>query len=1815
MTAARTPNREGAALILAIILLAGLLLLGLPFLFSQSASLAGSRSFAYQQQATVGRDAAEQLGIAVAAARNSDRFALSGNAGATTYAVGLPATAYQQVSHSYNVKYDTGPLAAYNPQPTNAITIGTLIVDEQSKLDVNHLDAATWSRLLREAKIQDWDDDLVWDSEDLNPDSLSDTTLPEKMRTTNPSAPASPTTQADDEDSDNDGELAEALANLRFTLPFQRITDINQLLLPDADPGHNTLINADLSDYSTNAPTTGTKADGYGFRRALTRSELETLRPYLSVHVRGQAAMGLIDLGSTVAEHGGETWLDSDVRQVVGAGTVLAWDNLNSAHPIKYQRHSQLSASSNAYPSDWIRVPTVWLPSTPSGPQPIGLAISAPASVNLHHAQAAVLAALGGPAGISGVVNRYGDLDPATQLPFLNPFRKFGIQFSEALPIDIGSFGLVQVDSAATALDPRRREAAERRRRVIAQALPQEAPLERRWVTQGDLHALVAGRHTSRMSSWPRAVERVNSIQPYEPPTAGPGTTPATPSEAPVGLRPATEPSLATGFRQRFNSSPSQRQATHLAIDWRLPFGADEKGAASVLTEALTSSDLVNVPPLTAMRPDGLLLDAATGFGARLYPEDANGNTPKRGPLRAVSSVRFDVRGRHLSFWFKPASDWTSADIVPLLEAKMPAGNAIDTVTAIAGQVDLQNRLGVYYDGSKQALVMVLAPPTVEHLLDVGPTIRTDDAASLDLDERSLALIVPPSSTLPRLAPAARYVDKNGATVTPGSQDSLFATKVSPLYQPNCIVHLYKVNDPATGGSFFRKDRWYHLNVIMGGDRPGQFGVILDGLVGRDISRQTANSAPPTDVMKLNNGDHLTLPALPLKTEIPYVDLADMGPGKLALPKIVVDGILGLEAEDIFPARGILRIDDEYFSYNSVDGNEFLDCRRAQRQNTQVNHTDLSMHWPRTQGHLAGSLVVPGGYRLAPIPEPRPTGVAKGHSLFRGGSLLADILRNGDPDPAVPPADAAQYRWKIWAAANLISPFAQIGTTSDYTWPANSNTIPISTDLGCLDQFPLRGIVLFRNRMLYYGSRDGDSLDDITDLTGASWETHPPRVWPENNQALTVTSNDMNERSVLLLSLRLTGANPLDAGRYNLTSEGRLLQLTHPSGRVEWIEYSHFLKRTAGMGAGADTFFVVNVSGWHPGTRGRQRTDFVGSGRSKTLLTNADIFPEPTGNPVVGTMVIPVQTAIGPHGHWVATGDVMTIIPKMFTPLSKACQAVVRFAANDGYDGSGSGANDTINEYFAFDRPLPDLEVKTALVNPETSVGHHADSFDFLVWPCWSGDDLSPQGPTAEPRGQMPRLDLWAAGRDLASSTANLTLGGGDSAYAMTIDAVVAGDLKGISSYSNAQSIHTADTALPIGIIRAIINSNESIAPAVALDAIVEANRDNFFTDPMGLVRIDGEVFAYRQLSNAEAQTTFAGKQAIGTTYPGESQDFSTSDALKNSQRFAKLIGAGLLDDVDALSLPHSLPKGPQLADLRPHRGMLPSVCLPMGPVAQIKAPITDNTWWTLFSGYGTNGGTEYERHEELDAPYIYACDRNGTAANAQVMAMAGPRLEPRTIAPNTSVTDAWYASAPWLRGLYHTDVTMGNTADAIAIGWWPRYPSAMPATIPSSLTPSQREAYYRSRAFAWAGFPFALRNARFDAGLINGFGVKVAEADVLPTGTDAIFGLEARAAAGPFAWDSRPSAAMQNPNTGSTPINLDAAFLGNPHFPSGSGTLPVQGAELRIFWRYRTGTGAAVISAAPSSIAAAGNSAPMIGAVHLRALAPSGVIAVEDAR
>ena len=111
-----------------------------------------------------------------------------------------------------------------------------------------------------------------------------------------------------------------------------------------------------------------------------------------------------------------------------------------------------------------------------------------------------------------------------------------------------------------------------------------------------------------------------------------------------------------------------------------------------------------------------------------------------------------------------------------------------------------------------------------------------------------------------------------------------------------------------------------------------------------------------------------------------------------------------------------------------------------------------------------------------------------------------------------------------------------------------------------------------------------------------------------------------------------------------------------------------------------------------------------------------------------------------------------------------------------------------------------------------------------------------------------------------------------------------------------------------------------------------------------------------------------------------------------------------------------------------------------------------------------------------------------------------------------------------------------------------------------------------------------------------------LAQVEVQPTESDDLFNLQVRASGSPLV----STAAMPDwaALTGNALGSASAAFNHSDF------AVPVDGAEMRVTWHY-------VPTPSPllTDIANAGNRAPMLGAVRLRALAPAKVLAVEDAR
>ncbi len=208
----------------------------------------------------------------------------------------------------------------------------------------------------------------------------------------------------------------------------------------------------------------------------------------------------------------------------------------------------------------------------------------------------------------------------------------------------------------------------------------------------------------------------------------------------------------------------------------------------------------------------------------------------------------------------------------------------------------------------------------------------------------------------------------------------------------------------------------------------------------------------------------------------------------------------------------------------------------------------------------------------------------------------------------------------------------------------------------------------------------------------------------------------------------------------------------------------------------------------------------------------------------------------------------------------------------------------------------------------------------------------------------------------------------------------------------------------------------------------------------------------------------------------------------------------------------------------------------------------------------------------------------------------------------------------------------------ALVIAWWPRYPSALPGALTrqwTALTPPQQSAMVRSRTYAWASFPLRFYDAWFSSADDLGFVTLLDDAKVMlgpPQQPayggygDPTFDVVARTLAAGFDW-------VQTDNT-TTPITLPempfppsvapagtaqppgtpiAAAFANAQFAPAGTVAKVDGAELRVLWRYHapaTTTATDLVGLANRS-----NRAPTLGQAKLRCRAPAKIVSVESAR
>jgi hypothetical protein len=188
------------------------------------------------------------------------------------------------------------------------------------------------------------------------------------------------------------------------------------------------------------------------------------------------------------------------------------------------------------------------------------------------------------------------------------------------------------------------------------------------------------------------------------------------------------------------------------------------------------------------------------------------------------------------------------------------------------------------------------------------------------------------------------------------------------------------------------------------------------------------------------------------------------------------------------------------------------------------------------------------------------------------------------------------------------------------------------------------------------------------------------------------------------------------------------------------------------------------------------------------------------------------------------------------------------------------------------------------------------------------------------------------------------------------------------------------------------------------------------------------------------------------------------------------------------------------------------------------------------------------------------------------------------------------------------------NNLAPLAIGWWPRYASALPGDT-LAQTADMRGALLRCRSYAWANFPIRFHNTYFT-------GDEPSQVTIIDSGAN-LFNLTALALPGGFAWDDYLGTPIDLTSTGVQTFDVKAAFV-SPLFNTTTGTSPrftdsgttkaVDGADLRVIWTYRDQPTSNALPAAHwlQDVAISGNRAPMIGPVFIRGHAPCVVLSVE---
>jgi hypothetical protein len=1842
-----TQPRGGVALIIAISVLAALLFLALPFVFSQSASVAGARAAAWDGTARRGSDRATGLATALSAYANGLHRSpqLAGQLATAQLAyVQLPAQIATNlgypsfVDNSWRTVLESGAdwsdslgVIAAKLDGRDALH-GAIIEDESRRIDPNNLGERAWAVVLERAGIRDpytiyW----TWSP---GPAGLS-------------LASYGSWGMADY------GRLARALSwwrpanSRRFNRiedllgadPDERVSSTGRTLgcIPFGSKGGDPatgMANWPVPEAVVEATRNGAESDStevkkadpsqVGYRVApLTQAELERLRPLLSFLVPGQGRSGIVDLGTVVAEEPtGSGWYGVVTDELDPSSLGVGAGMRSSGSWARMWRGGASRTLSNG-----------WLDTGDA------LALDVPPALNINTVPAdSRITALYHPYNPNALPPSWPKdpwLTPTTsvgglgRLRWLDPRTGDGTTGFERPPLGITGFGIVAVEGSATALDPQAHSQAQRRRRTVVQAVEQERPVEVAWRTQGELEALVRLRHGSWIQAGPRPTSRVADWG------AQSGDM------ALLDLAGWIEPAPFCSYGR----NPA------VAFDWRVPFGlTGAKPWADVLSETGSNTKPDAAPGLTDLQGAAGRPGLLTAQGLRLEPGVSFSflSDDKRGPLLFAKAARNrnpEILARHVALRFCfPSAPGSPATLLEM--RAQDAGH--DASTPPDGTADdRSDGQSIWRVDYRPAMSNPTGPPTPPMLVLVIANSALPwtaaDRTRHGMDAWTMATDVPSDPFDARCNPDA-------------------ALPFAPPDPAQRVEFRYVVAGGLEAG------RWYHLQAWCASDRPGLHGLILDGVVGRDATRAGVDLS--------RTGDHYTFPCLRLDSQVAMTVPASTGASALSDPRsVVVSFPQHLLLADLLPPRGLVRIDDEYFSYTGLsdgsagsgtltgvqrarrintqqdateddngngildsaedldkdgkldpgedaNGNGFLDSAEDLDKDGKLDTTEDFRRWPVTQQHERGALVTPGWSQA---------------SIGSGRWLRGQVALVG---PAEKPEDALTPRPPL---AKVPPKGFTPNPDGSITWsrPAGVTIEPIDWGDGKLWTWGDRGYVEFwivtptfagRTGRCYF-TRSGTALtlDWTKPLNnGGVWGDLPSDIEVRAVQVSIEVAGELRDVSATRKRFADEDINAngvLDVGEDTDGSGGMWtggpIQVQDPmTGRCEWI------RTTDRLDLAADgKFFLMRGGGFNrdplatPSPLGDVR------GAMRTPWRQDASWPN-------GSVLLPVQTDFGNTDRF-ESGDVVTLVPETVSATDRPVQLVVRHAARDGYPQTtvDSGSKwDTINEWFAFTGRVPD-----ALPDPRDAAfrTQHA-----LIGRGWNGDDLSLVGNTPARRGSLPRQDLLATG---ATGPVRIFLGCPDplslaNPTGVVIDDLCAGPMAGPSD-ANSAARGITNTTDPGGCEVIAIGGSASGTIGLGpneLPLTIQVSEDLFATTDgqtnYGLAQIDGEVFAWRRVDNRNAVLIARG--LLGTC------------AVEH-----RLAGAAPL-----------VPGGGQNFPNRPVRPTLPIAILPLGPVAElcsplaagagagaaldvIEIPFTDyfrdpesynNSYQRTFAG--PPGNIEHgDPRTIMRSPVVLLHDPAGTSdGTSRVEAL---RLLDRP-ASDQRIT------ATWLRGLYGTGdqawtapysppatrpATWVNqipprpafpvqvhpqaqgALNPIVIGWWPRFAPGMPATVPAEAL--------RSRSFAWAGFPLRLAGARFDPAVPVLLDTAGGIADV-QIATDAGLRIEARAlAAGTgtqelFDWDAAPPTSLASgPNPSLVGPFAWARFT----------MREVDGAELRVLWQTASGGTTQLLGLAGAQgrtprlgtddTAAANVPTSTAAAVRLRCVAPTRVLAVEEVR